>query len=135
LLSKTLEQRFLLATVTFQDPLANSQDAPVTTNVSATYDEPINAGTATPQNFVVRSHMSPNMATISVTGNTITADPANDFFAGEQVQVTSTEGIQGTTAGVRRVWQFRGDGADSDRDRLSGDFQQRDRYRGPESVR
>jgi hypothetical protein len=107
LLSDMLEQRILLAAVTSEDPVAESSNAPGSTNVSATYDEPITPASATPQNFVVRSEMSANTTTVSVTGNTITADPANNFFPGEQVRVTSTAGIQGTTAGEKSVWQFR----------------------------
>ena len=87
LLSDMLERRILLAAVTSEDPVAESSNAPGSTNVSATYDEPITPASATPQNFVVRSEMSANTTTVSVTGNTITADPANNFFPGEQVAV------------------------------------------------
>ena len=111
LLSESLESRMLLATVTAVDPLAGSSDAPTSTNVSATFDEVINAASATTANFVVQSTQGGVLgaadATVSANGMTVTLDPNSNFFAGDLVQVTSTAGIQGTSAGVPRVWQFR----------------------------
>ena len=108
LLSESLEGRMLLATLTGSDPGANTHDAPVSTNVSATFDEVINTGSATAQNFVVRSTLSSGTRTVTADGMTVTADPSANFFPGEIVNVTATAGLQGAaTAVTPRVWQFR----------------------------
>ena len=103
---ESLEQRMLLATITSVDPLANSHAAPVSTDISVTFDEAITPGSATPQTLVVHSTMRPNTTTVSATGMTVTADPTFDFFPNELVQVTATAGIQGATPTAPRVWQF-----------------------------
>ena len=108
--AELLEKRILLTTVTSVDPLANSFNAAVSTNVSATFDEVINAATATPQNFVVHSTMRHSWptTTVAAAGMTVTADPAPDLYPGEFVHVTATGGIQGAaTANMPHVWQFR----------------------------
>ena len=97
----------MLATVTSVDPLANSLSAPVAADVSATFDEVINAASATNDNFVVRAFTRPTATTVTAAGMTVTADPTTDFLPGEFVQVTATAGIQGTTAATPHVWQFR----------------------------
>jgi hypothetical protein len=111
LLVETLERRLLLATVTGVDPAANSHTAPVSTNVAAMFDQTINAGTATADTFAVHALRHGRLvgaaATVSAAGDTVTLDPASDFFPGETVKVTSTSGIQGASSGVRRVWSFR----------------------------
>ena len=107
LISESLERRILLTTVTSVDPPQNSLSAAVSTNISATFDENINAGTATSDNFVVHGSQRAAATTVSAAGMTVTADPDTDFTPGELVQVTSTAGIQGATAGVPYVWQFR----------------------------
>jgi hypothetical protein len=107
--AEPLEKRILLATVTSVDPAANSFSAPVSTDISATFDEAINAGTATTDNFVVHGTIRPVATTVSAAGMTVTADPSANFFPGELVQVTATAGIQGTTTAVPHVWQFRTD--------------------------
>ena len=106
LLKETLEQRFLLATVSSVDPAEHSFNALVSTNVSATFDEAITAG-ATADNFVVHTSQRPTTTTVTADGTTVTADPADNFFPGELVNVTATAGIQGTTAAAPHVWQFR----------------------------
>ena len=106
--AEPLEKRILLTTVSSVDPLANTHDVAVSTNVSATFDEAINAATATPQNFAVHSDMRAGTVAVSAAGMTVTADPSSDFFPGELVRVTATAGIQGTaTANTSRAWQFR----------------------------
>jgi hypothetical protein len=100
----------LLATVTGENPAANSHSAAASTDVAATYDQPVNAASATAANFIVQSRqggvLGASDAVISVDGATVTLNPNANFFAGDVVQVTSTGGIQGTSAGVPRVWQF-----------------------------
>ncbi len=111
LVAETLERRMLLAVVTSVDPAANSHAAPVSTNVAATFDENINAGTATADTFAVhrmrRGQLVGAAATVSAAGDTVTLDPAADFFPGETVKVTATSAIQGATPVTRRVWSFR----------------------------
>lgn len=100
----------LLTTITGVDPLANSHDASTSTDVAATFDQDVVAGSATPQNFVVHGSQSQGFVagTVSAAGPVITHNPTRDFAAGEVVQVTSTAGIS-TTGGTanKRVWQFR----------------------------
>lgn len=108
LLAEPLEQRMLLTTITSLDPAAASNSAPVTTDVAATFDENINAATATADNFVVRSSMRAGTVAVSADGMTVTADPSSNFFPGEQVQVTATGALQGAATPVEpTVWQFR----------------------------
>jgi hypothetical protein len=65
----------------------------------------------TTQNLVVQSRQGGVLTAANVTatasGMTVTLDPNSNFFAGDVIQVTSTTGVQGTSAGVPRVWQFR----------------------------
>ena len=111
LFSEPLEQRMLLAVVTGENPAAGSLDNPVSTDVAATFDEAIQAATATTDNFIVQSEFSGRLgaadAVVSVAGNTVTLNPNADFFAGDTIQVTATAGLQGATANTPRVWQFR----------------------------
>ena len=90
------------------DPAEASLTAPVTTNITATFDEDIQAATATADNFVVNSSMRAGGVAVSAAGPTITADPSSNFFPGERVEVTATAAIQGTsTAVVPKTWHFR----------------------------
>lgn len=113
LLTEHLERRLLLTTVTSVEPAENSVTANTNTNVAATFDQPINAATATTSTFVVNGKQAGQLgaadATISVDGQTVTLDPNADFQPGEVVHVTATTGIQSTTASPNeaKVWQFR----------------------------
>ena len=49
LAGERLEKRLLLTAITNVDPMAFSQNASVTSNISVTFDQPINAGTANAQ--------------------------------------------------------------------------------------
>lgn len=111
LLVETLERRTLLTTITSVDPLADSHNAVVSTDISATFDQDVAA--ATPQTFVVQGTQSRGQllgaaTSVSASGPVASHNPTNDFFPGETVHVTVTSGV--TTAGgaaIPRVWQFR----------------------------
>ncbi len=111
LMQEQLERRLLLTAVTSEDPAANSFDAPVSTNVAATFDEAINPATATADTFVVASQSGGRLtaadATVTTDGQTVTLDPNANFWPGDRVSVTATSGIQGTSANEPHVWQFR----------------------------
>ena len=130
--AEQLERRMLLTTVTGVNPLANANSAPVSTDISATFDQDVVGGSATAQNFVVhgsvsRGQLTGGASSVSAAGAEITHDPANDFAAGELVSVTATAGIS-TTGGAanKYVWQFRtaasgsGELVDSGQNLLSG---------------
>ena len=111
LLSESLEQRMLLTTVTSVDPAENSLAAPVSTNISATFDQAVTAGTSD-TTFVVQGSQSVGRlqggdTAVSASGNTVTHDPANNFKAGELVRATVTNGITTTGAANPYVWEFR----------------------------
>ena len=113
LFSESLEERTLLTVVTGSDPAPHAFDAALSTNISATFDEALNAGTITPQSFVVHGthsvgQLTGGLTTLTVDGQTATHDPANNFAAGEIVNVTVTGSAMGTSTAVeKRVWQFR----------------------------
>jgi hypothetical protein len=107
LIAEPLENRILLTTVTGVTPLANSHNAAVSTDISATFDQNITA--ATDQNFVVHSAQGGRLVggatSVSTSGTTAAHDPTNNLFPGERVQATVTGGL--ATAGGPEVWQFR----------------------------
>ena len=110
LISEYLEKRMLLTTITAVDPAENSFSGSLATNVSATFDQDVTA--ATDQTFVLHRSQSGKLSggdtTVSISGQTATHDPTDNFFAGELVQATVTSGV--TTAGGAanaRVWEFR----------------------------
>lgn len=109
--AERLERRILLAVVTAELPPANSHAALPTTDVAATYDENLVAGSASTDSFAVhptqRGRLIGSAATVSVEGPTVTLDPTTDFFPGELVKVTATSAIQGVTPGASRTWSFR----------------------------
>jgi hypothetical protein len=113
LLTERLEQRVLLTAVTSVAPLPNSPAALVASDVTATFDQPINPATASPTTFAIHSMQRGQLvgaaATVSTVGSVVSLDPASDFFPGELVQATVTDGIQSSTSdpATPRVWQFR----------------------------
>jgi hypothetical protein len=111
LFAETLEQRVLLTTVTGVVPAGNTHLAPVSTEISATFDQAVDGGTASIDTLAIHSMQRGRLvdASVTTTGPTVTVDPAMDFFAGELVQATATSGIQDTTAQAvdPYVWQFR----------------------------
>ena len=116
LVIEMLESRVLLAApvIVGVDPAPNSHSAPVGTNVEATFDQPMNAGTGNEDTFVVHGMQSgqlldaPNV--FNVSGSTVRLNPSATFKPGELVQVTATTGIRnqsGEAAAAPFVWQFR----------------------------
>ena len=90
-------------------PPLNDADALVGANVTGTFDQAINAGTAS--TFVVHGSVTGERSGTYAGGGTTTIsfDPAADFNPGEEVQVSLTTGIQ-TTGGEAiptYVWTFR----------------------------
>lgn len=133
LFAETLEPRVLLTSVTSVDPPSNSHNALPSTIISATFDQEINSVTATPDRFAVYSSMRSGPVTVSAAGNSVTANPASDFFPGELVQVTATARIESSAADpvAARVWQFRtaafsGSGLFSDTGQSLGDHDSSD---------
>ena len=113
-----LERRLLFsaAVISGVSPLENTHTAPVTTDITATYDQNIDAGgSVTDTTFVVHAMQTGQIVNplhgnaISVVGDTITFNPDNDFKPGETIQVIATDGIQNTLAepSQQRVWEFR----------------------------
>ena len=90
-------------------PPLNDIDALTTANVTATFDQAINAGTAS--TFVVHGSLTGERSGTYGGGETtvISFDPAADFHPGEEVQVSLTSGIQtpGGEAIPTYVWTFR----------------------------
>lgn len=93
------------------DPDPGTHTAPVTTTVSITYDEFIDAATVTSRTFAVHGmHSGLVTATHSVQDGSIIAAPINPFYAGELVQATATThttSITGEHPLAPTVWQFR----------------------------
>ena len=105
-----LERRALLATITAVAPAANSFDAASTSDVTATFDQAIDAATVTVETFAVHATQSEQTgaAAISVNGNEIRLDPTADFRPGELIQATVTSGVEDTGGDLVTpfVWQF-----------------------------
>jgi hypothetical protein len=100
LFAERLEQRVLLTTVTSVDPPANSHSAPVSTDITAMFDQNIKLSPATAQNFVVHTPMksravTANTARAAATGTqqattTIIDDDELTGFAVTALTATST---------------------------------------------
>ena len=108
--AEPLERRLLLTSVTAVNPTANSQLAPTSTDISATFDESINPGTATPSTLVAHGFRSGQLSgSVSTAGQTVTFDPSVDLHPGEVVRVTATAAIQSVAdaANEPHVWEFR----------------------------
>ena len=102
-------------TVTAQIPSVNALTAPVSSNVSLTFDQALNPSAATLGSLHVFSSQRGGLsrqgqgATVSTSGPTLTLDPAIDFRPGETVFVTATtaaEGSDGATLARGRAAQF-----------------------------
>ncbi len=93
------------------DPPANTHHAPVTTTVSITYNEAIDAATVTSRTFAVHGMQGGLVtATYAVSGGMVSVHPVRPFLPGELVQATATTGTL-TPGGdgplAPTVWQFR----------------------------
>ncbi len=113
LLAEKLERRLMLTAITSLDPAANTIGAPATSDISATFDQPINASTATHDSFVVFREsigkVDAATGTIGTDGQTVSVDPSTPLWPGEIVRVTATDDIQSTggEANTPHVWEFR----------------------------
>jgi uncharacterized repeat protein (TIGR01451 family) len=91
-------------------PAHNSHSVPLTTTVSITYDEPMDAATVTSRTFVIHAmHSGVLTETYGVSDGTITFTPSRAFHQGELVYVIATTGtlnITGTMPLSATQWQF-----------------------------
>ncbi|WP_324672209.1 FG-GAP-like repeat-containing protein [Hymenobacter sp. GOD-10R] len=97
--------------VTGTTPPANAVAASRTTNVAATFNQPLGNTPAVQQAVKVFGQQTGGRkaGTVTVSGNTLTFDPTTDFKAGEQVLATFTTAVQGSTGGSLskpQVFQF-----------------------------
>jgi len=92
-------------------PDACAHTVPVTTSISVTYGESIDAGTVSTQTFAVHAMETGLLTTTyDVDGGTISLLPANHLKPGELVQTTATTGtlsVGATEPVSSTVWQFR----------------------------
>jgi uncharacterized repeat protein (TIGR01451 family) len=92
-------------------PPRNSHTAPMTTTISITYDERIDASTVNSRTFAVHAMQSGLVtATHGVNGSTIAVTPTRPLHQGELVYVvatTRTLSITGTEPLSATQWQFR----------------------------
>ncbi|WP_080056535.1 FG-GAP-like repeat-containing protein [Spirosoma aerolatum] len=101
--------------ITALNPARNQNNAPVNTNVSVTFDQPISNSTASKGGLLLIGQLRGGLlrngqgGTASVSGSTLTFNPTTNFRPGETVFVTSTTAIQ-STGGSRlargQVYQF-----------------------------
>ncbi|MDO7877798.1 FG-GAP-like repeat-containing protein [Hymenobacter sp. ASUV-10] len=89
-------------TISFQNPARNAKAAPRPDNVTRTFSQALENTAATRGALVVHSRQRGGMlregqqATVTVSGNTLTLDPASDFQPGETLLVTTTTAATGT---------------------------------------
>ncbi len=108
-----LEPRILLTAIITVDPPANSHVAAPNSDVSVTFDQPINPATVSSLSFAVHAMQHRQLvgptASLSTTGNTVALNPSADFSPGELVQATVTANVQSTSGdpAVPFVWQWR----------------------------
>jgi len=97
-------------TVTTLSPARNARSAPRTTNVAATFSQPLSNNAATLGSLKVFSQQAggKKAGTATVSGNTLTLNPTTDFKAGETVLATVTADAQSSsgTAAKSHVFQF-----------------------------
>jgi len=97
------------ASVTTLNPVANTHTATNTANLTATFDGNVDALSVNDTTFVIHRGFEDNpVGGFSVSGAEITFDPTYDFYPGELIQTTITNGItvDGTPV-APYVWQFR----------------------------
>ena len=97
-------------TVTGMSPARNARSAPRTTNVTATFNQPLSNTTATQGALKLFSQQAggKKAGTATVSGNMLSFDPSADFKAGETVYATVTSAAQsaGGAAATPHVFQF-----------------------------
>ncbi|WP_324678981.1 FG-GAP-like repeat-containing protein [Hymenobacter sp. GOD-10R] len=92
-------------------PARNARSAPRATDVAVTFNQALSTGAATQQALKVFSAQAGGQkaGTATVSGNTLTLNPATDFKAGETVFATLTTAAQsssGASLAVPQVFQF-----------------------------
>ena len=106
----------VLTAVTSIDPAANTHDSPVSSGISVTFDQDINATTVSDDSFVIHGSQwgqftGAQGSVFGTSGAAIEYSPAFglDFQPGELVQVTLTSNMRSTfgEAVDSTVWQFR----------------------------
>ncbi len=100
----------IAAGVVAVDPPENSNIAPITTNIAATLDEPVDTGSVDANTFVAHGYFSGRIAgSYSFpAADSAALNPTADFAPGELVEASITAGVQ--TGGVPispYVWRFR----------------------------
>ena len=91
------------------DPTANEVGADLATDISATFDKDVDAGTVTADTFVAQGMMGGLLSgTLNTAGDTVTLDPDRTLFPGEVVRTSLTGDLQGTLSEVfsSYQWQF-----------------------------
>ena len=90
-------------TLTGLNPARNARSAPPTTDLAATFSQPLASNSASLSGLRLFSAQRGGLlvngrgGSASVSGNTLVFNPATDFRPGETIFVTSTTAIQGTT--------------------------------------
>jgi len=98
--------------LTGTNPISNALNVPITSNVSATFDDPVNLTSITSRTFAVYGGQSPIFTgaySLNNLSRTVTLDPARSFFPGERIDATvttATLNITGERASSTTVWQF-----------------------------
>ncbi|WP_324673663.1 FG-GAP-like repeat-containing protein [Hymenobacter sp. GOD-10R] len=92
-------------------PVRNARSAPRSTDVAATFNQPLANNAVTLGSLKVFSHQSggKKAGTAAVNGNTLAFNPSTDFKAGETVLATLTAGAQssnGAALATPQVFQF-----------------------------
>ncbi|HPQ39936.1 MAG TPA: FG-GAP-like repeat-containing protein, partial [bacterium] len=95
--------------VTSVIPSPNSNAAPMSDNLTVTYDEALNGATVNASTFKVFSGFrAPVSGSFAVNLMDFTFDPVSNFFPGAVIAASCTSGIEsGEVPGVPFVWQFR----------------------------
>ncbi|MCP4540894.1 MAG: DUF11 domain-containing protein, partial [Chloroflexi bacterium] len=92
-------------------PVSNTHSAPLTTTVSITYDQDMDATSVSSHTFAVHRMQTGLLTqTFGSGGGTITLTPTIPFHPGELIQASATGGLRnitGTAAMPPTVWQFR----------------------------
>ena len=95
--------------LTAHEPITNAVGVDVTADITAAFSADVNGTTVTSRTLAVHAGFGGLMTgTLTVAGDGLTLDPSRDLFAGEQVQVIATDGIEGTagTALTPTQWGF-----------------------------
>lgn len=81
--------------VTAVSPVNASHVAPANADITITFDQPIDAASVNNSSVIVRSkYRGVVPGALSVSGNTITFNPANDFMVGELVSVAVNDKVR-----------------------------------------